>query len=209
MAISRIQAVSATANNVAITSTNEGDIIVVWSYFAGTATIPTLAAGYTNIVATAGTQQAARLAYKISLGSELTSGTWTNATQVVCLVYSGASGFGTTPTITAANSASISMPAVTLTVTDGSSVILGFAGGSSTTAGMNNNPTGGTVALTSRTNQVKAAGLDSAATAANYTAQTLTVTTSGRVQSVTIELKAALPVPTVTGLTGGGLFKHF
>jgi hypothetical protein len=190
VAISRTQAVSATANNVAIASCAAGDIIVVWSYFAGTATIPTLAAGFTNIVATAGTQQAARLAYKVAVGGETSSGTWTNATQVVCMVYRGASGFGATPTIAAANSTSISMPAVTLQDTSGGSVILGFAGAASATAGMNSNPTGGTVALTNRANQVKAAGLDSAATAANYTAQTLTVTTSGRVQSVTIELKA-------------------
>jgi hypothetical protein len=190
------QAVSATAATVALTSTAANDTIVVWSYFAGTATIPSLVAGYTNIVATAGTQQAARLAYKVSAGGETTIGTWTNATQVVALVYSGANGFGATPTIAAANSASISMPAVTLQNTNGESIILGFAGAASATAGMNSTPTGGTVALTNRTSQVKAAGLDSTGTAANYTAQTLTVTTSGRVQSVTIELKPIIVGPT-------------
>lgn len=191
----RTQAVSATANNVAITSVTAGFYIIVWAYFAGTATIPTLPGGFTSIVGTAGTQQAARLGYKIATGGETNSGTWTNATQVVCMVYSGANGFGATPTIAAANSASISMPAVTLQNTNGESIILGFAGAASATAGMNNTPTGGTVALTSRTNVVKAAGLDSAATAANYTAQTLTVTTSGRVQSVTIELKPVIVGP--------------
>jgi hypothetical protein len=190
MAIARTQNVSATANNVAITSTAAGDIIVVWAYFAGTATIPTLPGGFTSLVGTAGTQQAARLGYKISTGGDTTSGTWTNATQVVCQVYSGAAGFGTTPTITAGNGTALTYSAVTLQDASGASWVLGFGGAASATAGMNGTPTGTAPNLGTRTNQVKANGLDTGAgISSNLTVQTLTVTTTGRWQTVTIELK--------------------
>ena len=194
MAITRTQNVSAAANNVAITSTSNGDVIVVWAYFAGTATIPTLPGGFTSIVGTAGVQQGARLGYKVSTGGDTTSGTWTNATHVVCLVYSGCntlSPFGTTPTINAGNSASLGYLATTLTITNGTSIHLGFGGASGATAGMNGTPTGTAPNFTNRASQAtRINGCDTAATATNLSAQTLAVTTSGRWQTATIELKA-------------------
>lgn len=193
MAISRIQNVSANATNVAITSATANDIIVVWAYNSSAATAITLASGFTNIVNGTGTQQAAYLAYKVSVGGETTSGTWTNATQVVCLVFRGCNTttpFGTTPTITAGNSASLTYGPTTLTVTGGTSVHIGFGGGKAMTAGMNGTPTGTAPNLTVRTNQTLCNGLDTAATATNLSTQTLTVTTSGRWQTVAIELKA-------------------
>lgn len=192
MAISRTQAVSANANTVAITSATAGDIIVVWAYFAGTATIPSLPAGFTNIVGTAGTAQAARLGYKVSTGGETSSGVWTNATQVVCQVYRGAGSFGTTPTITAGNGTSLSYSARTLLTTDGTSWWLGFGGASSATAGMNGSPTGTLPNISNRTSQTKINGCDTGAgTATNLSAQSLNVTTTGRWQTTTIELEAA------------------
>lgn len=198
-AITRTQAVSAAANNVAITSTAANDVIVVFAYFAGTATIPSLPGGFTSLVGTAGTAQAARLGYKVSSGGDTTSGTWTNATHVVCLVYSGAkttgSPFGTTPTITAGNGTTLTYAAGTLTVSNGTSVWLGFGGASGATAGMNGTPTGTAPNFTNRANQpTRINGLDTAATASNLTAQTLAVTTTGRWATTTVELLQQ-PVP--------------
>ena len=202
-AITRTQAVSAAANTVAITSTAANDVIVVWAYFAGTATIPSLPAGFTSLVGTAGTAQAARLGYKVSSGGDTSSGVWTNATHVVCLVYSGCktSGpFGTTPTIGAGNSASIPYPAGTLTVTDGTSVWLGFAGASSATAGMNGTPTGTAPNFTNRASQAtRINGCDTAATASNLSTQTLTVTTSGRICATSVELLMQPTTPAAQG----------
>jgi len=192
-AITRIQAVSANANNVAITSTTNGDLIIVFAYFAGTATIPSLAAGFTNIQSSAGVSQAMRIGYKISAGADTSSGTWTNATQVVCHVYRGtaasAAAIGATTAVGAGNSVTLSYAALTLQNTSGTSWVAAFGGASSATAGMNGTPTGTAPNLGNRTNQTLCNGLDTGAGATSFTAQTLTVTTSGRWQTYTIELK--------------------
>lgn len=199
-ALTRMTAVSEAGTGITVFpsgySTANGDIIVIWAYNSGGTTIPTLPADYTNIVGTAGTQQAARCGYKFSTGGETSSLGWTNATNLSCLVYSGALGIGTTPTIAAGSSTTISYSAVTLTVTTGSSVILGFAA-IKTGAGndMTGNPSGGTVPLIYRTASGLVAAYDSAATAANYTAQTKTLGATSRWQSVTFELKAATSLP--------------
>lgn len=192
MAITRKQNVSAATTSVAITSTAANDIIVVWAYSIST-TIPTLPAGFTNIVGTAGTQQSGRLGYKVSTGGDTTSGTWTNASNVVCLVYSGQSlttPFGTTPTLGAGNGTALSYSAVTLLDLSGNSVVLGFGGAKAATAGMNGSPTGTAPNFTTRTNQTTVNGMDTAATGTNLSAQTLNVTTTGRWHTVTVELRA-------------------
>lgn len=192
-AISRIQAVSANANNVAITSTTSGDLIIVFAYFAGTATQPTLAAGFTNIANQAGTAQACRIGYKISAGGDTSSGTWTNATQVVCHVYRGtatsAAAIGAFIAVQAGNSTSLSYAALTLQTTSGTSWVAGFGGASSATAGMNGTPTGTAPNLGNRTSQTLCNGMDTGTGVTGFTAQTLTVTTTGRWQTFTVELK--------------------
>lgn len=199
MAIARTQNGNAAATSATLTSCTAGDIIVVFAYDSAGTTIPTLPAGFTDIVNTAGTQQAARLGYKRAVGGETSTGTWTNATNVCWLVYSGclASGspFGTTPILTAGNSTTPSFAAVTLVVTDGSSIFLGFVGHKVSNTGQT--PTGGSgTVLTPRG---ISAGLaypyDSPASATNYVSQIITVGVSGRWQSATLELKAFVAGP--------------
>ena len=208
MAIARTQAVSATANSVAITATSVNDVIVVWAYTAGSTTIASVPAGFTSLFGTAGVAQAARLGYKVSGGLDNSSGVWTSATAVVCMVFSGAktSGpFGTTPTLSTGNGITLTWPANTLTVTNGTSVWLGFGGASSATAGMTGTPTGTAPNFTNRTNQVTVNGLDTAATASNLSSQSMTITTSGRVGSTSVEL---LMQP-VQAAVGGQFFRMF
>jgi len=199
MAISRTQNVSAAATSVAITAATAGDYIVVFAFNGSSATACTLPAGFTNLVSAVSANSAARLYYKIAAGGETSSGVSTNATQIVCMVYRGASGFGTTPTIGTNTNTSLIYSAVTLLNTSGSSWVIGFGAGASMTAGMNGTPTGTAPNLGNRTSQTLCNGLDTGAGVTSFSAQTLTVTTTGRWQTVTIELKA--PTVFTQGLT--------
>lgn len=202
--ITRTQAVSANANNVAITSTSAGDYILVFAYFAGTATQPSLPSGFTNLTTQLGTGQACRVGFKVSPGGDTSSNVWTNATQVVCHVYRGVLAAGAVGTINAGNSASLGWLTLTPQVTDGSSWVVGFGGATSATAGMNGNPTGTAPNLVNRTNVTVANGLDTGAGASSFAAQTLVVTGTGRWQALAIELKATPPDPNFANAPSGG-----
>lgn len=182
---------SANSSSVAITTPAAGDLILVASYNAGSTTIPSLDANYTNIttLAPGGSANAARLAFRISNGTETTSGTWTNATRVAVLIYRGTNGLsiGTAGSPGSGNSASLSYPTLTPSVADGSSWVAGFGCAKSATAGMN----GTTTNLTqNRTSQTTINGLDTNAGVSSFSAQTLNVTGSGRWITFTVEIVA-------------------
>jgi hypothetical protein len=203
-AITRTQAVSAVASSVTITSTAANDVIIVWAFNNGATTIPTLASGFTDVQSGNGTGRAARFGYKISSGGDTSSGTWTNANNVVCMVYSGVNTttpFGTIPALRQGAGATLTYSAATLTVTDGTSVWIGAAGMRAATAGMDGTPTGTAPNFTNRTNTTVAHGLDTSATATNLSAQNLTTTSGNGYISISIEL---LATPTV--VPGAGRF---
>ncbi len=198
MSLSRPQAgASANATSVAITSTAQGDLILVFAYNKTNATIPTLPAGFTTVLTATTTNGACRVGYKQSPGTDTSSGTWTNATSVVCLVFRsslgiaavGASlsttGSGTTLTWLSFAAANGGMQFRT----DGASWVAGFGGARSATAGMDGNTTGGANNLTNETSQTTANGLDTeAAVAAFGTDETLAVTTTGEWLTATVEV---------------------
>src|ERR1044072_1815463 len=113
--ISRVGAASAEGTTITIPSGHRvGDVIIIWAFRDGSVTNPTVPAGWTSISATIdGTSCSASVGYKIATSNSETSGTWTNATGLVCMVYRGqlidtsaspwgstASGNGTTNTVT-------------------------------------------------------------------------------------------------------------
>jgi hypothetical protein len=185
MAITFRTASSASAaTSVAITTPSVGDLILVFAYDNGTSAAPTLATGFTSINTNTTTSTGARAAYKISVGTETTSGTWTGATSVVCLIYRGAV-VGVNATAVG-NSATVTYPALTLQNITGTSWVVGSAIEDSATAGM----TGTTTALVSnRTSQTTVNGLDTNAGVSSFVAQTLTATTTGRQITFSVELK--------------------
>ena len=188
MAISNVQAASANASSVAISTPNAGDLILVMAYNDAAATAPTLLAGYTSITSTTSTLEGAILAFKIAVGNETSTGTWTNATNIVCIVYRGTAGIGNFGTAAVGNSASIGYPTLTLKNAHGSSWVAGFAGAKGATAGMN----GTASPLTSnRTSQTTVNGLDTNGGVTSFAGATLTVTTSGRWAAFSVEILAA------------------
>jgi hypothetical protein len=198
MAIARTQAVSATSSSATLTSTSANDLIVVMAYRGGSAATPTIGSGYTQFATNSGTGQSYIAGYKVSSGGETTTGTWTNATAVACLVFSGATSVGAGNN-TAGNTTTISYPALTLSVGNGTSVVVGFGAAGSATAGLNGTPSGTAPNFTNRTNQTSINGCDTAATASNLTAQTLAFTTTSRWYGVTAEVIATT---TATGTKG-------
>lgn len=89
--ISRISSASAEANTVTLGTHAQGDIIIIYAVRDGSTTNPTIPAGWTNITNTSdGTLMSISVGWKIATSNANTSGTWTNATGLMCHVYRGA-----------------------------------------------------------------------------------------------------------------------
>jgi len=91
MAIERVGHNSAEAATVTIpTGHKAGDIILIFAFRDGSATNPTIPAGWTNITNTLdGTSCSVSIGWKVAKSSAETSGTWTNATHLQVIVYRG------------------------------------------------------------------------------------------------------------------------
>ncbi|MDE2100760.1 MAG: hypothetical protein KGL39_26175 [Patescibacteria group bacterium] len=159
--------------------------------------MPTLPSGWTSIatgtVGTTGTTGAYRIGCNISSsGSDTTSGTWTNATNVVGASYAGTEG-GTTANCNttgignkAANSAQTSTTAsfTGITVQNSANWVTGWLGDSGASLCTPSN-------LTAITSTGDVRGLDTNATVSSFTTSTCTVTSSTWMTYVA-EVKAAL-----------------
>lgn len=89
--ITRVGQNSAEANTVTIPSGHQvGDFLLVFAFRDGSAVNPTVPAGWTTITNTLDTTSgSASVGWKIAASSSETSGTWTNATGLIVLVYRG------------------------------------------------------------------------------------------------------------------------
>lgn len=66
-----------------------GDFILAFAFRDGSTTQPTIPSGWTSLNTRTGTSCCARIAYQFATSSGTTSGTWTNASTVIFLVYRG------------------------------------------------------------------------------------------------------------------------
>ncbi len=88
--IERVGSNSAEASSITIPAHQVGDLILIWAWRENT-TNATIAAGYTNITNTTdGTTCSISMGWKIATSNAETSGTWTNATSMMVIVYRGA-----------------------------------------------------------------------------------------------------------------------
>ena len=71
-----------------------GDLILAYAFRDGSTTQSTLPIGWTSIITNTGTTYAARFAFKVATSNTEQSGTWTNATRVLFLVYRNANTSG-------------------------------------------------------------------------------------------------------------------
>jgi hypothetical protein len=193
--------VAAGTSSATLPSFQSGDIAVCFAFRDGSATNPTIPAGWTNITNTSdGTTCSVSVGWRQLLYTDTTTGTWTNASRVVVSVYrgcepfitpvgGGANGAGTTNTVT--------YTTLTMTRADGTSWVLGFVGHRSV------DTTVDSAAITGMT--ARGGGVDATAEAHAWdtnggvsswasTNQTITGTASGWVTR-TVEL-LALPTQT-------------
>ena len=154
MAISYIGSASG-IKTVSIPAHQRDDLIIIFAFRDGNVTAPALPAGWTNIRFAGANACSGRIGYKLASSSSEVSGTWANASSVVCAVYRGvnrATPIGGNST-SAAASTNVTYNTVTMANSTGSSWVVGVAGHRAVNTNLQNAPTG----MTNRINVVDAA----------------------------------------------------
>lgn len=191
MSITFVGAQGNAGTTVTIPTHQSGDLILLFAYRDGSNTAPsTPAAGgtvptWTLIGSDGANTNSTNFRYAVATASTTTSGTWTNATEIICLVYRGTSLPGASAGGGANNSNSIAYPALTLNRTDGTSWVVGVAG-HRTATNVEVAPTGMTNRASTGT---EAAGHDTNGAVSSWSQQTVTVNASSGWRSWTVELR--------------------
>jgi hypothetical protein len=134
---------SATGINSIVTMPTHaaGTLLVAYAFRDGSTTPPTVPLGWTTIDSRGSSSCSEVLAYKLAASESEVSGTWTNATG---LIITAVDGSGTIEiggnTLYGYLSSNIVYKAVTMDVTDGTSLILAFAGSRDPATGLSSPP---------------------------------------------------------------------
>jgi hypothetical protein len=195
MALSYVGGAAGT-NSATLPSFQSGDIAVVFAFRDGSTANPTVATGWTSITNTAdGTTCSASVGWRRLVYTDTTTGTWTNASRVVVVVYRGGEPF-ITPTGGGANGTStantVAYNTFTLTRTNNTSWVIGFVGHRSVDTTIDSASISGMTARVSGVDATaEAAAWDTNGTVSSWatTNQTITGTASGWV-SRTVEIMA-------------------
>ena len=183
---------TANGTTASIPAHNVGDLLLVFAYKSGNNTPPTIPSGWITINASGAANNSSSLAYRIATGSDSGSG-FTGANEIVTLVYRGvsvASPIGANA-FQHANSTTVTYPALSLNVTNGSSWVVGSAGAADKNTTIETAPTG----MTARSNIVggsaEASGFDTNGGVSSWTAQNVVIDTKNNKWSArTLELKS-------------------
>jgi hypothetical protein len=137
MAITRIGSATGTTS-CTLPTHQAGDLIIIFAYRDGNTTAPSLPAGYWNITNNGANTNSMRVGYRIAPSAGTSSGTWTNATSVIGVVYRGAT-IGCFA-VNGAASTTVTYSAVTPAYTN--SWFVGGAGHRSVNTNVQNAPSG-------------------------------------------------------------------
>ena len=185
----------ATSNTTSVTlpAHNVGDLLVMFAYRSSSNAVPTVPAGWTTINASGSANNSSALAYRIATGADTATG-WSNATQLVVQVYRGVSTIspiGNAGTPQFANGKIVTYPAITLSVTDGTSWVIGSAGAANNSSNVQNPPTGMVMRANIIGTSAEAAGFDTNGGVSSWGAQTVTISASNVKWSArTLEIKS-------------------
>lgn len=197
MTVAFVGAQANAGTTVTIPAHQSGDLILILAFRDGSVQLPSTPAASGTVPSwvlinnSGASTCSGNFRYFVATGSTTTSGTWTNATEMVCLVYRGVKVIGANAVL-GGNSNIIAYPALTLQRTDNSSWVVGVAGHRSATnvevapTGMTNRASTGT----------EAAGHDTNGTVSSWSQQTVTVSASSGWRSWTVELRDATVVVT-------------
>lgn len=190
MTISFVGAQGAAATTVTIPTHQVGDLILIFAYRDGSNTAPTTpTAGGTvptwNLIGSSGgNTNSSNFRWAKATATTTTSGTWTNATELICLVYRKAS-IGVSAGNSGSTTTTINYPAIAPNRTDGSSWVVGVAGHRTATnvdvapSLMTNRASSGT----------EAAGHDTNGGVTSWASTNVTVNASSAYRSWTVELE--------------------
>lgn len=191
-----------TGTNTATLGTHQsGDILVAIASRDTSTTAPSIPAGnnWTTLSSTGSNSLSYALVGKIATGSSETVGTFTNATSVSIVHLRPGTGispaFGAVSTGAGANTVNQSIPALTLSVVDGSSLVLGiYIHSSADISGMSTAPSGMTHLKTNQDATDTQAIYVSSNQVASWTTKTVSFAgTAGPVRCLSLEI--LLPSP--------------
>src|SRR5690606_2972826 len=158
MSMTRVGGATGTTS-VSMPSHQAGDLIVAFVFRDGSTTAPTVPSGWIEVATGAANTCWGGLYFKIANSAGETSGTWTSASRisVACYRPGGTRGLGIGAVATGgAASTTVSYPALTMAIGDGSSWVGGAAGHRSTNTSLEDAPPG-------MTNVAAASGVDGTA----------------------------------------------
>lgn len=187
MTIARVGSTTATGATLASPAGSLYDLILWSAYRSSSATAPTTPAGTISITSGGANTNSLNVAYEFATVSGAQSRTFTNATQMVAVRYSGVLGIGAAGTLSSASSTTINYPAATLVQSAGASWWVGVAGAVSAT-NANVAPAGMTNVTSVGTGPQLAVHDTNGATSANWASTNVTVSPTGGHESNVIEL---------------------
>jgi surface protein len=117
-----------------------GDLILAFAFRDGSTNAPTLPTGWTTIGTVDGIFCCARIGFKVAASSGETTGTWTNATTVIFLVYRGVNTANITGLETVFGSSGTTVTYIDNSFWQGLSRIVAFAGHRSTNTALETPP---------------------------------------------------------------------
>ena len=202
MTISRISSAAAASDSVTLGTHASGDMIFIWAWNDGSATIPSLPTGWLSIHTATAATGSYRLGYKLAASASETSGTWTNADGLIAVVYRSDAGI-VVPAFFAANTAtstSVGYSAIAAAANRENldQWFLGVAAQRNDTNALETAPSGMTNITSQAGTGWKMAAHDTNADANSFTAANVSVTTSALWRTVVLQIFEQ-PYP-----TGGG-----
>lgn len=193
MAISYIG--SATGTDTATPPTHQaGDLLLVFAFRDGSTSAPSLPTGMTSINNGGANSCSARLGYVVAQAAGTSIGTWTNATSVIVHVYRGVgpqNPIGVNYRSTGSSTTlSYSLNAQALTITNGTSWVVGFGGTVNTNGNITVAPSGMTNRSSVSDATDEAAGFDTTSGVSSWTAADASVGgTSGGWVTICVEIR--------------------
>ncbi len=205
MAISRVGTAGTGTNSVTFPTHQAGDLLIVAAYRDGNATAPTLPAGWVSAVSGGANSNSMRVGWRIAVAAGTTSGTWTNASSCIGVVYRNAS-VGVAGQQGAGSSSTFSFDAISIGVTNGTSWVAGFVGSSDGTgvAAVGTAPTNMTNHQTVSDATDREGAHDTNTGVTSWTTQTVAAGISSNWRTAVVEIVDETPAANTVGYTTVG-----
>lgn len=194
--ITRVGSVTGT-DSATLPTHQTGDLILAFAFRDGSTTLPTLPSGWTSLRTRTATTVSGRLAYKIAQSASETTGTWTNATACIFVVYRNANNDaifqqyaqsgGSSSNAIVSYSANAYWSNLAWTVA--------FAGSNSSVLALETPPTGATTLVATFVNVVnEAASFDSNGVSASFATATVNLGTASAWITMTFRMRVPFTI---------------